>query len=97
MKLGNVVPCKYVSASSLAPNLIRKVIFFSLNLCARQNDLEHTRMPISSLSSQRNLNRMLLKTTECLKTTEFRRKRFSLFLQLCTDLENNMLYFKFRN
>ena len=44
-------------------------------------------MPISSLSSQRNLNRMLL------KTTEFRRKRFSLFLQLCTDLENKMLYF----
>ena len=27
VKSGNVVPCKYVSASSLAPNLIRKVIF----------------------------------------------------------------------
>ena len=52
---------------------------------------EHARMPISSLSSQRNLNCMLL------KTTEFRRKRLSLFLQLCTDLENKMLYFKFRN
>ena len=40
-------------------------------------------MPISSLSSQRNLNRMLL------KTTELRRKRFSLFPQLCTDWEKN--------
>ena len=28
VKSGNVVPCKYVSASSLAPNLIRKFIFF---------------------------------------------------------------------
>ena len=28
VKSGNVVPCKYGSASSLAPNLIRKVIFF---------------------------------------------------------------------
>ena len=36
-------------------------------------------------------NRMLL------KTTEFRRKLLSLFLQLCTDLENKLLYFKFRN
>ena len=43
-------------------------------------------MPISSLSSQRNLNRMLL------KTTEFRRIRLSLFLQLCTDLEKNALF-----
>ena len=28
VKSGSVVPCKYVSASSLAPNLIRKLIFF---------------------------------------------------------------------
>ena len=47
--------------------------------------MEHARMPISSLSSQRNLNRMLL------ETTGFRRKRLSLFLQLCTDLEKNAL------
>ena len=28
VKSGDVVPCKYVSASPLAPYLIRKVIFF---------------------------------------------------------------------
>ena len=46
-------------------------------------------MPISSLSSQPNLNRILL------KTKELRRKRLSLFLQLCTDLESKLLYFNF--
>ena len=39
-------------------------------------------MPISSLSSQRNLNHILLKNKRVM------RKQLSLFLQLCTDLKN---------